>query len=62
MAGDWLLRVANSPEGYGEAMRMILGDEELRRDLGVLGRRYAEETFDPSRAEAQAAELYAEFS
>ena len=41
---------------------MILGDEELRRDLGVLGRRYAEETFDPSRAEAQAAELYAEFS
>ena len=61
LEGDWVVRVRNSPEGYGDAMKRILADEAFRRELGSRGRRYAEETFAPAQAEAQAASLYAEF-
>ena len=59
--GQWVRRVVNSADGYGDAVGELLEDACERQELGRRGREFAETTFHPAGAEAIAAELYAEF-
>ncbi len=55
------LHVDDSPEGYAEAVRRLLGDQSLREELGRKARSFAEATFHPTDMERKAADVYRTF-
>lgn len=56
----WLLRCANTPEAYCEAIQSLLMDKKLRERYGQAAQKFAKEHFDPVEMEARLATLYRE--
>ncbi len=60
MEDEVAVHVQDSPEGYAEAIRRLLDDQDLREELGGKARSYAESTFHPADMEREAADVYRE--
>ena len=60
MEDEVAVHVQDSPEGYAEAIRRLLDDQDLREELGRKARSYAESTFHPADMEREAADVYRE--
>ena len=61
LQGDWVYRVPNTSEGYGDGLQDLLRDEMLRERLGRRGRDFAQTHFDPEEMEGHLFRLYGEF-
>lgn len=58
--GDWVMLVENTKEGYLNAFRKLLSDNDLRKSLGRRGYAYAWEHFAPDKMEQKVVDLYRE--
>ncbi len=58
--GAAILVSSKEPLAIAEAVRALFGDEALRRELGLRGRRRIEENFSWSRAAAETIDVYRE--
>lgn len=58
--GDWVMLVENTKEGYLNALRRLLTDDDYRKSLGQRGYDYAWEHFAPDKMEQKVVDLYRE--
>lgn len=58
LQGGWVELCDNSPKGYEDAIRKLLGDENLRRNLGDEARKFASANFDPEETISKISTLY----
>ena len=56
--GDWVMLVENTKEGYLNALRKLLADDDYRESLGQRGYVYAWEHFAPDKMEQKVVDLY----
>lgn len=58
--GGWLMLCKNTSEGYAEAIKRILGDSELRENMGKVAKLYAQNNWWPREMEEKVVSIYRE--
>lgn len=57
-SGEWLIRAADSRDGYLAAMKRLLHDKSEREQLGRAAYSYARKFWAPEKLEEQVVEVY----
>lgn len=58
LQGDHIILVENSPEGYFQALQLLINDHSYREQLGKKAYAYAHDKFAPEKTEAKYVEIY----
>lgn len=60
LAGDHVLSVKNSPEGYYNALVKLISNDQERQNLGIQGRKFALDYWFPEVTEARFVSIYSQ--
>jgi len=56
--GDWLMLCKNTSDGYAEAIKQMIGDSELRENMGKAAKIYAQNNWLPEEMEEEVVSIY----
>jgi len=56
--GDWLMLCKNTSDGYTEAIKQMIGDSELRENMGKAAKIYAQNNWLPEEMEEEVVSIY----
>lgn len=58
--GDWLILCKNTSDSYAEAIKRVIHDSQLRKEMGTAAKAYAQDNWLPEEMEGKVVSIYKE--